>query len=179
MPTCRKCEKSFPFLIKVDGKKRNLKSRRYCLDCSPFGKHNTKNLEVTNEPEKPCKICELDRKKQKGRTVCYVCINKRREKKKLDQLHGVVGNACWICKYEKGSKGRKVLDFHHMNPAEKDFELNTRNVGQLAWERILEEAKKCVLLCCRCHREFHSGLISSRKMERLHVKRWEKLGQLD
>ncbi len=27
-----------------------------------------------------------------------------------------------------------------------------------SWEMIEKELKKCVLLCCRCHREVHDGL---------------------
>lgn len=41
---CEKCGKDFPTWIKIDGVKRNLHSRKYCLECSPFGKHNRKQL---------------------------------------------------------------------------------------------------------------------------------------
>jgi hypothetical protein len=51
MPTCQKCGDKFPFRVLIDGKQRNLKSRKYCLQCSPFGNHNTKNLH--NIPELP------------------------------------------------------------------------------------------------------------------------------
>src|SRR5271169_5077671 len=41
MIPCQKCKRKFPFLMEVDGTKRNLSGRKFCLDCSPFGKHNT------------------------------------------------------------------------------------------------------------------------------------------
>ena len=42
MPICKLCNKRFPNKIKIDGKVRTLSSRSYCLECSPFGKHNTR-----------------------------------------------------------------------------------------------------------------------------------------
>ena len=44
MKICVKCQKEFPSWVTIEGKPRNLCSRKYCLDCSPFGSHNTKNL---------------------------------------------------------------------------------------------------------------------------------------
>lgn len=41
MRVCKNCQKDFPILIVVDGKERNLGSRSFCLECSPFGKRNT------------------------------------------------------------------------------------------------------------------------------------------
>ncbi len=29
-----------------------------------------------------------------------------------------------------------------------------------AWHRIVKEARKCALVCCRCHREIHAGITS-------------------
>lgn len=53
MPQCEKCGGYFPFLVEINGKKRNLKNRKYCLVCSPFGLHNTKNLVDASEPAEP------------------------------------------------------------------------------------------------------------------------------
>ena len=41
MKICKKCLKEFnPFPV-IDGKKRILHNRKFCLECSPYGKHNT------------------------------------------------------------------------------------------------------------------------------------------
>lgn len=45
MPTCKLCNDKFPTKITIDGKVRNLQTRKYCLNCSPFGCGNTKKLE--------------------------------------------------------------------------------------------------------------------------------------
>lgn len=46
MPECKKCGNGFPNWVIVEGKRRNLASREYCLGCSPFGQHNTKILDT-------------------------------------------------------------------------------------------------------------------------------------
>lgn len=44
-----------------------------------------------------------------------------------------------------------VLDFHHVDPTKKDKDLSKFN----SIKRILEEAKKCIVLCSNCHRVLH------------------------
>lgn len=44
MPVCGLCADSFPNLVVIQGKQRNLSSRKYCLKCSPWGKHNTRKI---------------------------------------------------------------------------------------------------------------------------------------
>lgn len=49
-----------------------------------------------------------------------------------------------------------AFDFHHPDPLEKDFTISEK---MTSWKRIKPELDKCVLLCCRCHREVHDGLL--------------------
>ena len=46
-----------------------------------------------------------------------------------------------------------VLDFHHINHAEKSFSIGAHK--HKSDEDILNESKKCVCLCRNCHQEFH------------------------
>ena len=50
MPCCRLCAAHFPNWVSIDGKPRNLKNRKYCLECSPWGSHNTRQLESSPSP---------------------------------------------------------------------------------------------------------------------------------
>lgn|SRR5574343_235100 len=43
---CEICKNTIPTTMVIDGKRRNLSNRKYCLSCSPFGKHNTKQLKL-------------------------------------------------------------------------------------------------------------------------------------
>ena len=164
MPTCKTCGCNFPNRVKIDGKPRNLSSRRHCLDCVPRG-----SRKASLKDGKPCSHCgRTDTRKEPQRNVCYVCRNKERTDRKTNRLYKIVGEACWFCGY---NKGRQMLDFHHVR--DKEFMLTARNVGQLAWKRTLSEAKKCALCCCRCHREIHYGLISDEEVMRVYTDRWK------
>jgi hypothetical protein len=49
-----------------------------------------------------------------------------------------------------------AFDFHHVDPAKKDFAL-TDKIARLSFSQLLEEANKCILLCANCHRIHHAG----------------------
>jgi hypothetical protein len=66
MKTCTICKKEFPNWIKVDGKNKNLQRRKYCLECSPFGQHNTIRLEEGSQGD--CLKCG---NKLKGKQTMY------------------------------------------------------------------------------------------------------------
>ena len=48
-----------------------------------------------------------------------------------------------------------VLDYHHINPEEKDETIARLVSNNATEERIKQEIAKCVVLCANCHREFH------------------------
>ena len=52
-----------------------------------------------------------------------------------------------------GDIRKYLLDFHHKNPAEKEFTIGLFKRGNL--NKIQREIDKCVVLCANCHREFH------------------------
>lgn len=60
-----------------------------------------------------------------------------------------MGGKCLLCPYDNPI----ALEFHHTNPREKDFEISSST----SWSRIVEELKKCVLVCSNCHKEIHAG----------------------
>ena len=44
-----------------------------------------------------------------------------------------------------------VLQFHHLDPKEKDFEVGLATRNGYSKERILKEIDKCAVLCANCH----------------------------
>ena len=64
-----------------------------------------------------------------------------------------MGGKCCLCGYNKCNG---ALEFHHINPQEKEFGICTGVIRALEIE--LEEIKKCVLVCANCHREIHAGM---------------------
>lgn len=72
----------------------------------------------------------------------------RRRKEKAIALKG---GKCKKCGY-KGHQA--VFQFHHRNPAEKDWKWSVMR-GK-AWPTVLKELAKCDLLCANCHAVVHS-----------------------
>jgi 5-methylcytosine-specific restriction endonuclease McrA len=160
---CKKCNSSFPYSKKIDGKIRNFGNRKFCLDCSPFGSHNTRTLKIT-QTHKVCSDCKEEKElsqfyyKTSGYPYCYCksCMSKRRVSYyKNNKRKAVIykGGACQACGYAKCDA---ALEFHHRNPEEKDFSFS-RFKG-VSIEKVKPELDKCVLLCANCHRETHQGL---------------------
>lgn len=79
----------------------------------------------------------------------YVCNYVKRRKYNLIQI---MGGRCLLCGFDKF---QEALEFHHVNPQEKEFSLTSSNMKNLADQLI--ELKKCVLLCANCHRGVHAG----------------------
>lgn len=65
------------------------------------------------------------------------------------------GGICQCCGYNKYIG---ALEFHHINPDEKDFGISVKGYTR-SWENNKRELDKCVLVCSNCHREIHAGLI--------------------
>ena len=64
----------------------------------------------------------------------------------------VRGGKCEKCGYNKNIA---ALDFHHINPDEKEFQLDARHFSNQNLEKLQKELDKCILLCANCHREEH------------------------
>jgi hypothetical protein len=172
---CEKCQNEFPTYFKINGKLRNLCKRKFCLDCSPFGSHNTKNIsksenyvsEINGIKYKKCPCCErflelnsenyYIRSSTTFHYYCKLCLNKKSIDKKRELKKKAVeykGGKCIKCGYNRYVG---ALDFHHLNPSEKDFHITSFKTYD--WEKIKCELDKCELVCSNCHREIH-GLVS-------------------
>jgi len=75
--------------------------------------------------------------------------------KMKETLVAEAGGSCRLCGYNGSLRG---LHFHHLDPAQKRFELNAKGVA-LALDTLRAEARKCVLLCSNCHAEVEDGLV--------------------
>lgn len=89
-----------------------------------------------------------------SKSVCNSClVNSRRPLLKRRAIE-YKGGKCEVCAY---SKCVRALAFHHTDPTRKDFQISARMTS--AWDVIVKELDKCVLLCANCHAEAHDGLI--------------------
>jgi hypothetical protein len=51
------------------------------------------------------------------------------------------------------------LDFHHLDPNEKEINISVMSRGANSIETIMKEIDKCLVICSNCHRKLHAGLI--------------------
>ena len=86
--------------------------------------------------------------KNSERVICW----RRRTKERIVQSFG---GKCGICNY---SACIDAFDLHHLDPSQKEFSMASIRAWPKSWEKIVNELRKCALLCCRCHREVHAGL---------------------
>ena len=122
---------------------------------------STKHISTKHKTPPICYKCgdnnpENFYKKNNGlykKGYCKNCHNKHViERMKSNKIKAVEykGGCCKICGYNKCIE---ALDFHHKDPSTKDENWNRMKGWCL--ERIYTELDKCILLCCRCHREIH------------------------
>ena len=93
-----------------------------------------KNRELSDEEKKDYNYQHVKtfRKKNKERAIEYK------------------GGKCILCGY---SKCNNALEFHHLNPLDKDFNIS-KNMNK-SWQKVKNEIDKCILVCSNCHREIH------------------------
>jgi hypothetical protein len=89
---------------------------------------------------------------QERRDYLIQAVSARRRKIR-EMAISYKGDCCSICGYKKCSE---ALEFHHLNPEEKDFTISGRGYSQ-SWQKIKKELDKCVMLCANCHREVHAS----------------------
>ena len=102
-----------------------------------------------------CKVCkkEYNYNRSKGHSI-YICNTCRQDYRKKIMKHRAVlykGGKCSICGYDKCEE---ALEFHHINPEEKEFTISKKY--NLSWNKIQQELDKCIMLCSVCHKEIHA-----------------------
>jgi hypothetical protein len=127
---------------------------------------STKDLAMTTPELKTleCKhhgngphVLRIDAKGERWRCKrCEYAGVKRRRKRVKERLVQLLGGACERCSY---SRCLRALSFHHRDRLTKEFSL-ARNAN-FAWDKLVAEAMKCVLLCSNCHMEIEDELESA------------------
>lgn len=144
-------------------------------DIGGFEKFDSPSQQEIEEMQKFYDECGSSSKtaekfRRNKRTVLkYITISKKEimspEEKKKSNVKAVVkykrlmklkaveykGGKCECCGY---SKCVQALEFHHLNPNEKDFAIAIKT---LPWEETKKELDKCIMVCANCHREIHYG----------------------
>lgn len=124
--------------------------RRFCQDCATNQSIESFRI-ITKKGGSSgrlhtCMDCESKKKSDQRSNFKQICLDY-----KTSQT-GLTG--CEICGYNRCNQ---ALEFHHVDPKQKDFRLskNRTKVGV----KVREELDKCMVVCANCHREIHNGVI--------------------
>ena len=77
-------------------------------------------------------------------------ITQRRSQNR-EWLNSLKADGCIKC----GETETICLDYHHIDPSNKEFAISSALIHNISRERVLAEISKCVLLCANCHRKQH------------------------
>ncbi len=157
MSNCKKCNSKIPYRMKIDERLVYFPTRKYCLECSPFGQHNTRKI-CNGLSVGLCKDCgktfNYNRKKGNRSHTCASCLVAKYRKNVKKRLVEYAGGTCTICGYDKSIN---ALQFHHKNPSEKNFTIAGKTTS---FNKLKAEVDKCILICANCHSELHENLIT-------------------
>ena len=163
---CLQCNKVIE--VKPDQKPATVKKRRFCSHgCA--GRYN--NLRhPKRKPEGICDGCgsQIKASLKYCGTACKSNSRHRRNREEVKagnkksviewrqrtKIRAVAykGGKCCKCGYDRCVR---ALDFHHVDPSLKDFQVS--GVSR-SWDKIRVELDKCILVCSNCHRELHDGM---------------------
>src|SRR5690349_6471051 len=129
--------------------------------------------------ELPCKTHGRTLFRLEGRGVyrCIRCrsdaVNRRRMTIRAT-LVSEAGGCCAACGYDRYAG---ALQFHHLDPREKEFGISSRGITR-SLEAARTETSKCVLLCANCHAEVEGGVRSLGGRIPRVAKEWAVGGRL-
>lgn len=108
---------------------------------------------------RPCKR-EYDREYHRKRSPearqQKLVSNKNRQDNLKTELNDYKRKAgCKFCSEDEPI----CLDFHHLDPKEKDINLSDALRKGWTFERMKKEIDKCIIVCSNCHRKVHAGII--------------------
>lgn len=113
----------------------------YYMNCS---KHPTSKFYLAKDKKRGdrwrCKACNVEKVSETRRRLKRAVVD-------------ALGGSCICCGYNRCIA---ALEFHHIDPTQKEFALSHANTKSL--DRLLVEAKKCILVCAVCHREIEAGV---------------------
>lgn len=158
MPICQKCKKEFPNWLKINGVRKNLSSRKFCLDCSPYGLHNTKLLNKIKQ-KRFCKQCGKELV-HRNSIYCSAKCHKQFQyeqyikKWKNHEVNGIKGKngqlSSYIRRYifEKFNFKCSKCGWGETNPHTNTIPLEIEHIDG-NWENSYEENLN--LICPNCH----------------------------
>ena len=101
-------------------------------------------------------LCENEAKRKYCSTKCKnkAAVDRFRKNQKRKAVE-YKGGCCQVCGY---NKYQGALEFHHLDPNEKDFGIGQSGITRV-WEDVKKELDKCICVCSNCHKEIHAEFV--------------------
>ncbi len=143
-----------------------LKSRTRCDDCHAKYQSRPVKPQKMNK-RKNCSKCGIEKtsentfspKEGMWSPQCRRCLEAKGKRSRINIKQNAVdykGGCCQVCGYKKCLA---ALDFHHLDPTQKEFTVARKKLN-VDNEEMRLELDKCALLCANCHRQEHFNLKS-------------------
>lgn len=118
---------------------------------------------------KSCSVCKIEKELsefysngyqpsgvKKYKAKCKQCTTVHERITLLSRIKSILAEKgleykCELCGYDNNYS---ALQFHHLDPSNKDFAISDAKTRSL--ESLREEISKCVVLCANCHLEEHN-----------------------
>ena len=156
----------------VRGRAKFMRNRKFC-NSSCAARFNNQFI-PKRLPEGQCDHCEqpCSTKRKYCSSECQIKAKSLRHKpKRIAQAQYVKafrkrqkqlavdykGSKCIQCGYYRCLR---ALEFHHLDPKEKDVNIGTMLSRQKSFDQMKIELDKCILLCSNCHKEEHERLLT-------------------
>jgi hypothetical protein len=136
MKTCPKCKQELDFTSFNKNKAKKDGYNSFCRICSNAA---SKSHYLNNRADR-IEYQKKNKSRRKGIATDYVNSTKIK---------------CTYCDESTPC----CLDYHHINPSDKEYSVSSMVAMGYPKETIDNEIAKCIVVCSNCHRKIHYGLM--------------------
>ena len=137
-------------------------AHKKCTNCKELKGINEFNYKIKDRDirQSYCRDCSKAYKKEhyQANTEYYkkkarVYTSKYIKNNRIMSYEFKLGNPCVEC----GESDPIVLEFNHVDPTDKKYNISEMVNGGHSWKSIMNEIEKCEVLCANCHRRRTAG----------------------
>lgn len=158
LKTCSRCGETKPVAEFYADPRKEGRYRSICKACCADRKSAYSTMKKEEISEKGKQYYQANKERINQRVKNWRKDNHQKlveqQRDRMQAASGLVLQLKTPC-VKCGEERPWVIQFHHIDPSCKVFELSVDTVSHKKLEIVKEEAGKCACLCANCHTEFH------------------------